>query len=173
MAATLVLVAAQQLQFAAQSGRPFEREWTALRDVATPGALSNGARETLSSHAGRGVMPRSELRAGLQAARAPTLARGEDAGWMEWAARTSQDALARFGFAQASPGGRTELTLRRMEALVARGQLGEALGDAEALPAGAQTALAGWLAQASARAAVDHVVSELVLRGLQAGRPPV
>jgi len=162
---TRVMLAAVQLQFALAHGRPFPREWATLRDLAPPALLSNGMREPLTSHAARGVPAPAELRAGLAAQRDALLARSETGGWMDWA----QGAMARFGLWDARVESSVAPVLQRMNQQLARGQIGAALTEAEALGPAALSALSAWLAQT--RIVADGVV--IAEHGRRFGRDPL
>jgi hypothetical protein len=59
-----------------------------------------------------------------------------------------------------------DAVLSRAEAALAAGRLGEALAEVASLPAPVQSAMAGWIAQAQARAEV-----QAALAGLRGGEP--
>jgi hypothetical protein len=161
------IFAALNLQSALATSRPYTREWAALRDAAPAGALPGPLADVLVSHAGRGLATTTELRESFLAL-APTLvARSPtEGGWIEWLIGRARQLLASIGFGEAPTPTPAHAAIDNVSRLLARGQLAPALADVETLDDSLKPLLAGWIAQARARAAAEQAVQETILRAL-------
>lgn len=165
--------AALLLQAAIATPRPWLREYQAMVALAPPGALSPSLAEVLLSHAARGVPSEAELRERYAALQPQLVARAPRPGHAADQAFSMMRAAA-AGIGLAAPPAPTdqEQAIAGVAHQLRRGNLAAAVADAAALDAALQPLLAGWLAQAGARLAVEQAVQETLLRALTAqGRP--
>jgi hypothetical protein len=167
------IAAALLLQAAIATPRPWLREYQALASLAPPGALPAPLAEVLLSHAARGLPTEAELRERYAALMPQLLAR----------APRSEDMLGRtlgamrstaagIGLAAPPAASDQEQAIAGVAQQLRRGNLAGAVADAAALDPALQPLLAGWLAQAGARLAVEQAVHETLLRALLAPTPP-
>jgi hypothetical protein len=167
------IAAALLLQAAIATPRPWMREYQALGSLAPPGALPAPLAEVLLSHAARGLPTNAELRERYAALMPQLLARAprdEDVFGRTLAAMRST--AAGIGLAAPPPPSNQEQAIAGVAQQLRRGNLAAAVADASALDAALQPLLAGWLAQASARLAVEQAIHETLLRALLAPTPP-
>jgi hypothetical protein len=165
-------LAALNLQSVLLSGRPYQRELQAMRDLAPSDGLPPPLAEILMSHAGRGLATPSDLREGFTALAPLLIARGADnASWGDGSASMWRRVLARVGLAEPVPPPAAEATVANVIQLLARGRLAAALADIETLDPGLQPLVAGWRAQLRARIAAEQAVQETILRALGRGNP--
>lgn len=167
------LVAALLLRTSVASPRPWLREYQAMATLAPPGALSRPLAEVLASHAARGLPSEAELRDRFSALAPQLLARTPPVqGLLDRASAHALGLLATVGLAAPAPAGLQDGVMAGILEQLRRGNLAGAVADAGALDAGLQPLLAGWLAQARARLAVEQAVQETLLRALGAAREP-
>ena len=141
--------------------------------LAPPGALPRPLHEVLASHAARGLPTEAELRERFQALAPQLLARApNDAGLLARGAGTVRGAAAGLGLVAPAPPGEQEAAIAGILDQLRRGNLAAAAADAAALDEAVQPLLAGWLAQARARLAVEQAVQETLLRALAASPRP-
>lgn len=161
------LIAMLHLQAAVASSRPWPREYEVAMGLAPPGAVPPALAEVLASHAARGLATEADLRERFAALAPAVLARASDgAGTLDRAAATFRSAFAVIGVA--TPPSPTDLdaTLQRIQDHLRRGKLAAAVMDAEAIDPAVLPLVAGWLAQARARLAVEQAIQETVLRAI-------
>jgi len=167
------IAAALLLQSAVATPRPWLREYQVMVALAPPGALPAPLAEVLLSHAARGLPTEAELRerfvtlAPQLVARAP---RQGDAFDQTFSAL--RGAAAGIGLASPPAPSDQEQAIAGVAAQLRRGNLAAAVADAAALAPSLQPLLAGWLAQASARLAVEQAMQETLLRVLATQVPP-
>jgi hypothetical protein len=165
------IAAALLLQASIATPRPWLREYQAMAELAPPGALPRPLAEVLLSHAARGLPSEAELRerfvllAPQLAARAP---RQGDA--LDQTLSAMRGAVSGIGLVSPPAPSDQEQAIAGVGHQLRRGNLAAAVADAAALDASLQPLLAGWLAQARARLAVEQAVQETLLRAL--ARPP-
>jgi len=160
------------LQAAMAQGRPFPREWQALRPALPQELIPESMQAVLTSHAARGVVPLADLRAQLTGLATALDHEARSAlGWLEWLGMLLRQALAPLGLLEPAPPRPVQVALARMDVVLARGQLGAAVADAEALDPPLRSLLEGWLAQARVRLAVEQAVQEAILRALATPLP--
>ncbi|WP_372618084.1 hypothetical protein [Falsiroseomonas sp.] len=167
------IAAALLLQAAVATPRPWLREYQALASLAPPGALPAPLAEMLLSHAARGLPTNAELRERYAALMPQLLARAprdEDVFGRTLAAVRST--AAGIGLAAPPSPSNQEQAIAGVAQQLRRGNLAAAVADASALDAALQPLLAGWLAQASARLAVEQAIHETLLRALLAPGQP-
>jgi hypothetical protein len=147
------------LDSALDAGEPFE--------AALP-ALGTDAPEALARAASAGVASLATLRETFPEAARAGLAAARGAGLLE------EGGVTGFLFGQLSvrstaprEGDDVDAVLSRAEAALARGRLAEALAEVESLPEPVRAAMAGWIAQARARAE-----AEAALETLRSAEPP-
>ncbi|MBU8543165.1 MULTISPECIES: hypothetical protein [Roseomonadaceae] len=143
------MMAALLLQSSVATPRPWLREYQAMVALAPPGALPRPLAEVLASHAARGLPAEAELRERFNALAPQLLARAP-----------SETTLLN----QAT--GTLRGWLSGIADHLRRGNLAGAVADAGALDPALQPLVAGWLAQARARMAVEQAVQETLLRAL-------
>jgi hypothetical protein len=167
------LAAALLLQASAATARPWLREFQAMAALAPAEALPRPLHEVLASHAARGLPTEAELRERFLALAPQLLARApSDAGLLSRAASTLRGGFAVVGLASAPRPGAQEAAIAGILDQLRRGNLVAATADAAALDDAVQPLLAGWLAQARARLAVEQAVQETLLRALSASPRP-
>lgn len=167
------LAAALLLQASAATPRPWLREFQAMAALAPPGALPRALHEVLASHAARGLPTEAELRERFQLLSPQLLARApNDAGLVLRAASTLRGAAAGIGLAAPPPPGEQEAAIAGILDQLRRGNLAAAASDVAALDEAVQPLVAGWLAQARARLAVEQAVQETLLRALAVSPQP-
>jgi len=166
------LSAALLLQSSASGSRPWMREYEAFAALAPDGALPKPLREVLVSHAGRGIASTAEL-SDRFAQLAPRLVERapDDRGIAPRAAGYARQAFAAIGLASPPAPTETELVVGRILEQLRRADLIAAVADARSLDDSLQPLLAGWLAAAEARLAVEHAIRETMLRALGASEP--
>lgn len=168
------VAAALLLQASIATPRPWIREYQAMAALAPEGALPAPLVEVLVSHAARGLPTEADLRerfvalAPQLAARAP---RQGDA--FDSTLGLLRGAAAGIGLAAPPPPSDQEQAIAGVAQHLRRGNLAAAVADASALDPGLQPLLAGWLAQARARLAVEQAVQETLLRALSRAAPPI
>jgi hypothetical protein len=161
------IAAALLLQAAVATSRPWLREYQALTSLAPPGALPAPLAEVLLSHAARGLPTEAELRERYAVlmpqllARAP---RGDDMLGRTLSAMRST--AAGIGLAAPPSASDQEQAIAGVAQQLRRGNLAAAVADASGLDPALQPLLAGWLAQAGARLAVEQAVHQTLLRAL-------
>ncbi|MBU8536966.1 MICOS complex subunit MIC60 [Falsiroseomonas tokyonensis] len=161
------LAAALLLQSSIATPRPWLREYQAMAALAPPGALPPPLAEVLASHAARGLPTEAELRERFAALAPQLLARApREATLVDQAGSTARGMLAAIGLAAQPQPGAQATALAGIAEHLKRGNLPAALADAGALDASLQPLVAGWLAQARARVAVEQAVQETLLRAL-------
>lgn len=161
------ILAMLHLQASLGSARPWMREYEAAASFATPDALPRPVAEILASHAARGLATEADLRerfAGL----APTLvARApRQGGVVEQTTTMMRATLAAVGLAAPPPPSTADVTVSGIQDHLRRGNLAAAVSDAAMLDPSLQPLIAGWMAQARARLAVEQAVQETLLRAL-------
>lgn len=167
LAATLLLQATINTQ------RPWLREYQAMVALAPPGSLPRALQEVLASHAARGLPTEAELRERFMALAPELLARAPHQGGMISGFTGSvRGVFASIGFTAPPEPTAQETTIAGIAEHLRRGNLAGAVADAGSLDPGLQPLLAGWLAQARARLAVEQAVQETLLRALSTGRRP-
>ena len=164
------ILAMLHLQAALASARPWLREYEVAVGFAPPDALPRPVAEILASHAARGVVAEADLRERF-AALAPILVSRapRQGGMMDQAAAMMRAALAAIGLAAPPPPSDADTTVSRIQDQLRRGNLAAAVSDAATLDASLQPLIAGWMAQARARLAVEQAVQETLLRALGRG----
>ncbi|MGK7866919.1 hypothetical protein [Falsiroseomonas sp. E2-1-a20] len=168
------LVAALLLRASIATPRPWLREYQAMAALAPPGALPPSLAEVLASHAARGLPSEAELRERFAALAPQLLARAPRPETMlDRASAMAAGLLANVGLAGPAPAGLLEGAMDGILEHLRRGNLAGAVADAGALDAAVQPLLAGWLAQARARLAVEQAVQETLLRALGPPRDAV
>jgi hypothetical protein len=161
------LAAALLLQASVTTPRPWQREYQAMVDLAPPGALSRTAAEVLLSHAGRGIPTEAELRERFNTLVPQLVARAPRQGdTLEHTVALVRGGFASVGLAAPPPPSDQEQAIAGVAQQLRRGNLAGAVADAGSLDASLQPLLAGWLAQARARLAVEQAVQETLLRVL-------
>ena len=161
------LAAALLLQSGIATARPWLREFQAMAALAPPGALPRPLHEVLASHAARGLPTEAELRDRFQVLAPQLLARApSEGGLFSRAATTLRGGFAGIGLAAPPPPGEQEAAVTGILDQLRRGNLAAAVVDAGALDDAVQPLIAGWLAQARARLAVEQAVQETLLRAL-------
>lgn len=165
------IAAALVLQASVATARPWLREYQAMARLAPPGMLPAPLSEVLLSHAARGLPTEAELRERYIALVPQLVARVPRQGDMvQQAVTTMRGAVASIGLVAAPAPSDHEQAIEGVVQHLRRGNLAAAVGDAAALDPSLQPLLAGWLAQAGARLAVEQAVQETLLRMLAA--PP-
>jgi hypothetical protein len=164
------ILAMLHLQAALGSPRPWLREYEVAVSFAPPDALPRPVAEILAIHAARGVASEADLRERF-AALAPVLVNRapRKGGMAEQAGVMVRATLAAVGLAAPPPPSDADTTVHRIQDHLRRGNLAAALSDAGTLDASLQPLIAGWMAQARARLAVEQAVQETVLRALGRG----
>lgn len=161
------LGAALLLQSSIATSRPWLREYQALAALAPPGALPRPLAEVLASHAARGLPAEAELRDRFTTLAPQLLARApRDESLLHQAASKARGMLSGLGLVAPPEATTQAVALAGVSEHLRRGNLVAAVADAGALDAGLQPLLAGWLAQARARIAVEQAVQETLLRVL-------
>lgn len=167
------IAAALLLQSAIATPRPWLREYQAMARLAPPGALPAPLAEVLLSHAARGVPSEAELRERYVALQPRLLARApRPDGLVQQAALTVRAAASGIGLMAAPAPTDHEQAIAGVAQQLRRGNLAAAVADAAALDPALQPLLAGWLAQAGARLAVEQALQETLLRMLAPSAPP-
>lgn len=164
------ILAMLHLQAALGTARPWLREYEVAASFAPPDALPRPVIEVLSSHAARGVVSEADLRERF-AALAPVLVTRapRQGGMMDQATTIMRAALAAIGLAAPPPPSDADTTVSRIQDQLRRGNLAAAVSDAATLDQSVQPLIAGWMAQARARLAVEQAVQETLLRALGRG----
>ena len=164
------ILAMLHLQAALSSARPWLREYEVAAGFAPPDALPRPVAEILASHAARGVVAEADLRERFAALAPILLTRApRQGGMMDQAAAMMRAALAAIGLAAPPPPSDADTTVSRIQDQLRRGNLAAAVSDAATLDASLQPLIAGWMAQARARLAVEQAVQETLLRALGRG----
>lgn len=164
------ILAMLHLQAAVASARPWLREYEVAGGFAPPDALPRPVAEILASHAARGVVGEADLRERFAALAPILLTRApRQGGVMEQAAAMMRAALAAIGLAAPPPPSDADATVNRIQDQLRRGNLAAAVSDAATLDASLQPLIAGWMAQARARLAVEQAIQETLLRALGRG----
>jgi len=145
-----------------------------MAELATPAALPPALAEVLLSHAGRGLPTEAELRERFAALAPQLIARAPRQGdTLDQTLSLVRGAAAGIGLAAPPPPSDQEQAIAGVAYQLRRGNLAAAAADAAALDASLQPLLAGWLAQARARLAVEQAVQETLLRALaRPNQPP-
>lgn len=167
------LAAALYLQAAIASPRPWLREYELMASLAPAGILARPLGEVLASHAGRGVPTEGELRERFTALMPLIVERAPHE--LDVAQRTAawmRGNFAAIGLAAPPSQTGTEAALAAIADQLRRGNLAAAAADAATLHDLVQPLLAGWLAQARARLAVEQAIRETLLLALSAGGRP-
>lgn len=168
------IAAALLLQAAVATPRPWTREYQAMVALAPPGALPRPLAEVLLSHAARGLPTEAELRERYAALMPQLVARApHDASMIERGMTAMRAAFAGIGLAAPPAPTDQEQAIAGVAQQLRRGNLAAAVADASALDAALQPLLAGWLAQAGARLAVEQAVQETLLRALTTPPRPI
>ncbi|WP_439596601.1 hypothetical protein [Falsiroseomonas sp.] len=161
------LAATLLLQSSIATSRPWLREYQAVAALAPPGALSRPLAEVLASHAARGLPTEAELEDRFNALAPNLLARApQDATLLGQTGQALRGLLSGLGLAAAPEAGLQATAVAGIAAHLRRGNLAGAVADAGAMEGAVQPLLAGWLAQARARLAVEQAVQETLLRNL-------
>jgi hypothetical protein len=167
------IAAALHLQASIATSRPWSREYRAMTELAPAGALPRPLAEVLGSHAARGLPTESELRERYLSLLPQLLARAPAEGSLIWRAGASVRAVVSVtGLVSPPPPSEAETALTGIAEQLRRGNLVGAVADAGTLDASLQPLLAGWIAQARARLAVEQAVQEVLLRALTQGTHP-
>jgi len=160
--ATAQRAAVLQLQAALDSGTPYTAALPALSGLPVP--------PVLAQHDAAGLPTLQGLRAGFpEAARAGLDAALRANMGESWADRVSNFLLNQTGARSLTPreGNDPDAILSRVEAALGEGNLSTALTEIAALPAEAQAAMEGWIAEANLRQeAVQAVMSLSEAAGL-------
>lgn len=165
--------AALHLQSIVATSRPWLREYELLVTLAPSGALPRPVAEVLASHAARGLPTEAELRERFTTLAAELLRRAPAEGSMaERATASFRRAVASMGLAAPAAPNRSEVAVASIIDHLRRSNLAGAVADAGSLDASLQPLLAGWLAQARARLAVEQAMQETLLRALGRGLHP-
>ncbi len=161
------ILAMLHLQAAVASARPWLREYQAAANLALADSLPRPLAEALASHAARGLATEAELRERF-AALAPTLAARapQAAGMVARAGTALRSAFATIGLAAPPAPSDVDASVHRIQEQLRRGNLADAVADAAMLDERVQPLVAGWLAQARARLAVEQAVQETLLRAI-------
>jgi len=168
------IAAALLLQAAVATPRPWPREYQAMVSLAPPGALPRPLAEVLLSHAARGLPTEAELRERYAALMPQLIERApHDASLVERGFTAMRSAFASIGLAAAPAPTDQEQAITGVAQQLRRGNLSAAVVDAAALHPSLQPLLAGWLAQAGARLAVEQAVQETLLRALTTPPRPI
>lgn len=170
------LAAALLLQSSVATARPWLREYQTMADLAPAGALPRPVAEVLMSHAARGLPSEAELRERFSALMPQLVARApQPGGFFDQGLGLLRGGFAAIGLTAPPPPSDQEVAIGAVAQQLRRGNLAGAVADATALDASLQPLLAGWLAQARARIAVEQAVQETLLRALSStattGRP--
>lgn len=166
------LAAALLLQTSIATPRPWLREYQAMADLAPAGALPRPLAEVLMSHAARGLPSEAELRERFASLMPQLVARApQPGGVVDQGLAVLRRGFAMVGLASAPAPSDQELAIGSVAQQMRRGNLAGAVADAASLDAGLQPLLAGWLAQARARIAVEQAVQETLLRALTVPAP--
>jgi len=161
------LAAALLLQSSIASARPWLREYQVMLALAPPGALPRPLAEVLASHAARGLPTEAELRDRFQVLAPQLLERApSEHSLVLRAGIAARGMLSNVGLVTAPEPALQATAVAGISEHLRRGNLAGAVADAGALDAGLQPLLAGWLAQAQARMAVEQAVQETLLRAL-------
>jgi len=150
-------IAADALEAALESGRPFSTELAALKNLgADPAAL-----EVLSSRAADGLPTMAQLRSGFEAAIASvelTAPIPEATGTIDrlW---QSARGLVEVRPTRPTVGADPSAVVARIRAALAAGDLKAALAEREALPETIKAATADWASAADARVKADDLVA--------------
>jgi hypothetical protein len=167
------IAAALLLQAAVATPRPWLREYQTMAALAPAGALPRPLAEVLTSHAARGLPTEADLRERFAALAPQLVARAPRGGDMLGRGFTwLRSAAAGIGLASSPPPSDHEQAVAGVAQQLRRGNLAAAVADAASLDATLQPLLAGWLAQARARLAVEQAVQETLLRALGAPARP-
>ncbi|MGX9966532.1 hypothetical protein ACVFYP_24625 [Roseomonas sp. F4] len=167
------MMAALVLQSSVATQRPWLREYQAMVALAPPGALPRPLAEVLASHAARGLPSEAELRDRFAILAPQLLARAPSGtSMLEQAGGTMRGWLAGFGLVAPPEPGAQAAAIAGIGEHLRRGNLASAVADAGALDPALQPLVAGWLAQARARMAVEQAVQETLLRALGPPTPP-
>ncbi|MBW6399230.1 hypothetical protein KPL78_15315 [Roseomonas sp. HJA6] len=168
------IAAALLLQAAVATPRPWPREYQAMVTLAPPGALPRPLAEVLLSHAARGLPTEAELRERYAALMPQLIERApRDASLVERSFTAMRNAFAGVGLAAPPAATDQEQAIAGVAQQLRRGNLSAAVVDAGALHPSLQPLLAGWLAQAGARLAVEQAVQETLLRALTTPPRPI
>jgi hypothetical protein len=161
------MMAALLLQSSVATARPWLREYQAMVALAPPGALPRPLAEVLASHAARGLPAEAELRERFNALAPQLLARApSEATLLNQATGTLRGWLSGIGLTAPPEQGAQAAAISGIAEHLRRGNLAGAVADAGALDPVLQPLVAGWLAQARARMAVEQAVQETLLRAL-------
>jgi len=161
------LAAALLLQASVTTPRPWLREYQAMAELAPDGAISRTAAEVLLSHAARGIPTEAELRDRFVAMAPQLIARAPRQGdALDSTLSFVRGSFASVGLTAPPAPSDQEQAIASIAQHLRRGNLGAAVADAAALDPTLQPLLAGWLAQARARLAVEQAVQETLLRVL-------
>ncbi len=167
------LVALIYLQGVIASSRPWQRELQIVMNLATSGQIPRPLAETLASHAARGLPTEAELRERFMTLTPLLLERAPSEGDMlTRVSDFARSVLAGIGLASRPAPGGTEAALNSIGERLRRRDLSGALADIAALDEALQPLLAGWVAQARARLAVEQAIQETLLPALAGGRSP-
>ncbi|NKC32293.1 MICOS complex subunit MIC60 [Falsiroseomonas selenitidurans] len=161
------LIAALLLRASLATPRPWLREYQAMLALAPAGALPPSLAEVLASHAARGLPSEAELQARFALLAPQLLARMPRAeGLFSRGADALRGTFASLGLAAPPAPGLAETAIAGITEHLRRGNLAGAVADAGALDGQLQPLLAGWVAQARARLAVEQAIQEVLLRAL-------
>jgi hypothetical protein len=161
------LAAALLLQTSIATPRPWMREYQTMADLAPAGALPRPVAEVLMSHAARGLPSEAELRERFATLAPQLLARApQQGGMLDQGLAMLRGGFASIGLTAPPPPSDQEVAIGGVAQQLRRGNLAGAVADAGALDPRLQPLLAGWLAQARARLAVEQAVQETLLRAL-------
>jgi hypothetical protein len=167
------IAAALLLQSAVGTPRPWLREYRVMVALAPPDALPGPLAEVLLSHAARGLPTEAELRERFVALAPQLVSRAPRQGdVLDQTFSTMRGVVAGIGLASPPAPSDQEQAIAGVAHQLRRGNLAAAVSDAAALAPSLQPLLAGWLAQASARLAVEQAIQETLLRALAAQVPP-
>lgn len=165
------LVALIYLQGAIASSRPWQRELQIVMNLAAPGQIPRPLAETLASHAARGLPTEAELRERFTALTPVMIERAPSEGDIfTRLLGFARSVLAGIGLASAPAPSAMEAALASIAERLRRRDLAGALVDIMALDESVQPLIAGWVAQARARLAVEQAIQESLLPALTGGR---
>jgi len=163
----MFLIAMLNLRDAMSTARPWPREWEAVQRWAAPDRIAPSLAEVLSSHASRGVPTERDLRERFERLLPSLAARAPRHGSLtDRAMATAHGLLASVGLTEPPDQSPTDAALYSVSVRLRGGDLPGAIADAFTLDPALQPLLAGWLAQAQARLAVEQAVRETILRAL-------
>lgn len=167
------LIALLHLENIVATSRPWQRDLQLVLDLAANGQIARPLIEVLGSHAARGLPTEAELRERFMGLSASIAARApREGGIVQRTLGSLRATLADIGLMAPPAPGATEAALQSVAERLRRGDLAGAVTEVTMLGEEHQPLLAGWLAQARARLAVEHAIRETMLHALSPGTRP-